>query len=123
MSLSSGEAEFYSIVRGVSIGISLQEVLRGWGFDPKLKVHTDSAAALGTCSRQGLGKSRHVQTRFLWVQEKLALKEFELLKVATKDNVADICMKCLPALEAETHMKSMSFIYTEGRAQSAKALV
>ncbi|CAL1173780.1 unnamed protein product, partial [Cladocopium goreaui] len=29
ISLSSGEAEYYSIVRGVSIGMSLQEILRG----------------------------------------------------------------------------------------------
>lgn len=44
--LSSGEAEFYSIVKGVSIGISLQEVLRGWGLETKLQLHTDSAAVV-----------------------------------------------------------------------------
>ena len=48
--------------------------------------HTDSSAALGTCNRQGLGRSRHVQTRFLWAQEKLAQEEFPLAKIATKLN-------------------------------------
>ena len=122
ISLSSGEAEYYSIVRGVSIGMSLQEILRGWGLQPKLKVHTDSSAALGTCNRQGLGRSRHVQTRFLWVQEKLALHEFELVKIPTKQNVADLCTKGLPANEMERHMQSMGFEYSHGRAEAAKAL-
>ncbi|CAL1134675.1 unnamed protein product [Cladocopium goreaui] len=122
ISLSSGEAEYYSIVRGVSIGMSLQEILRGWGLQPKLKVHTDSSTALGTCNRQGLGRSRHVQTRFLWVQEKLALHEFELVKIPTKQNVADLCTKGLPANEMERHMQSMGFEYSHGRAEAAKAL-
>ena len=122
ISLSSGEAEYYSIVRGVSIGISLQEILRGWGLQPKLKMHTDSSAALGTCNRQGLGRSRHVQTRFLWVQEKLAQHEFELVKIPTKQNVADLCTKGLPANEMERHMQSMGFEYSHGRAEAAKAL-
>jgi hypothetical protein len=122
ISLSSGEAEYYSIVRGVSIGMSLQEILRGWGLQPKLKVHTDSSAALGTCNRQGLGRSRHVQTRFLWVQEKLAQHEFELVKIPTKQNVADLCTKGLPANEMERHMQSMGFEYSHGRAEAAKAL-
>ena len=47
--------------------------------------HTDSSAALGTCNLQGLGCSRHVQTRFLWAQEKLA-QEFSFAKIATKLN-------------------------------------
>ena len=122
ISSSSGEAEYYPIVRGVSIGMSLQEILRGWGLQPKLQAHTDSSAALGTCNRQSLGRSRHVQTRFLWVQEKLAQHEFELVKISTKQNVADLCTKGLPANEMERHMQSMGLEYSHGRAEAAKAL-
>lgn len=89
---------------------------------PKLQAHTDSSAALGTCNRQSLGRSRHVQTRFLWVQEKLAQHEFELVKISTKQNVADLCTKGLPANEMERHMQSMGLEYSHGRAEAAKAL-
>ena len=76
----------------------------------KLKVKTDSSAALGTCNRIGLGKSRDVQTRFLWAQEQLAAGHFELEKVETSKNIADICTKSLNAEAARRHVKSMSWI-------------
>ena len=84
---------------------------------------TDSSAALGTSNRLGLGKSRHVQTRFLWVQEHLAAKNFELEKVATNKNVADICTKSLNAEAAARHVRTMGFEIAAGRATTAKALV
>ena len=122
ISLSSGEAEFYAVVKATSLGISLQELYRHWNVDVKIKVYTDSSAALGTASRRGLGKSRHVQTRFLWVQEKLSNREFELLKVATHLNLADTCTKPLAWEPLAKHMASMHFEFVEGRAQSAKDL-
>ena len=70
VSLSYGEAEFFALVKGVASGIATQELLCGWGIETKLRIHTDSGAALGTRNRQGLGKSRHVQTRYLWIQQK-----------------------------------------------------
>ena len=35
---------------------------------------SDSSAARGACGRLGSGKLRHVQTRFLWLQERLKEK-------------------------------------------------
>lgn len=122
ISLSSGEAEFYSIVKGTSLGISLQEMFKHWNVEVKLRVHTDSAAALGTANRRGLGKSQHVQTRFLWIQEKLYNREIELLKVATKANPADVCTKSLAWEDLRKRMQSVSFEFAEGRARSAKDL-
>ena len=46
-----------------------------------MKVHTDSTAAKSTCSRRGFAKLRHVQTRYLWVQERVANEEIKILKV------------------------------------------
>ena len=123
ISLSSGESEFYAIVKGVATGYSIQELLRGWNVETKLKVKTDSSAALGTCNRIGLGKSRHVQTRFLWVQEQLAAGYFELEKVETSKNIADVCTKSLNAEAAGRHVKSMSYEVLAGRSTAAKSLV
>ena len=71
-------------------------------------VYTDSSAALGTCNRLELGKSRHIQTRFLWVQEKLAERAFELFKIDTKLNTADICTKALASEAVERRLKAMA---------------
>ena len=110
------------MVKATSLGISLQELYRHWNVDVKIKVYTDSSAALGTASRRGLGKSRHVQTRYLWIQEKLSNREFELLKVATHLNLADTCTKPLAWEPLAKHMAPMHFEFAEGRAQSAKDL-
>ena len=123
VSLSSGEAEYYALVKGVASGMATQELLRGWGIEMKLQVHTDSAAALGTCSRLGLGKSRHVQTRYLWIQEKLANGQFELFKIDTKINTADLLTKSLSTESAEQHLRRMSFELVSGRSGIAKAVV
>ena len=62
VSLSSGEAEFYGVVRWTSQGHGYQSLLRDIGLALPLGVWTDSSAAIGICSRQGLGKLRHIDT-------------------------------------------------------------
>ena len=123
VSMSSGESEYYALVKAVASGLATQELLRSWGINTKLKIYTDSAAALGTCNRLGLGKSRHVQTRFLWIQEKLAEKAFELLKIDGKLNTSDICTKALPSEAAQRHLRAMGFEPLAGRSSIAKAVV
>ena len=56
VSLSSGEAEFYGVVRGTGQGLGYQSLLKDIGLELPLRVCTDSSAAIGICSRQGLGK-------------------------------------------------------------------
>jgi hypothetical protein len=46
-SQSSGEAEFYSAVSGVSAGLGLNYLLHLVGMAPKLELQLDSSAARG----------------------------------------------------------------------------
>ena len=68
ISLSSGEAEHYSVVKAVAIGTGAQEYLKDLGIELPLRVHTDSSAAEGIARRVGLGTQRHIATNTLWVQ-------------------------------------------------------
>ena len=64
--LSSREAEFYGIVDGSAQKIFYEEMGRTIDID----VETDSTVAIGRewgCSRTGVGKSRHIQVRWLWI--------------------------------------------------------
>ena len=81
ISLSSGEAELYALVKGVGAGMGVQQYLKDLGIEAGLRVHTDSSAAKGICKRVGLGTQRHVAVNSLWVQEKLRKREFALFKV------------------------------------------
>ena len=60
VSLSSGEAEYYGIVRGSSIGIGLRSMLGDFGVNVAIVVNTDASAAKGMANRRGLGKVRHI---------------------------------------------------------------
>ena len=71
ISLSSGEAELYAVVKGVGAGMGAQQFLKDLGINAELRVHTDSIAAKGICKRVGLGTQRHIAVNSLWVQEKL----------------------------------------------------
>ena len=68
VALSSGEAEFNGVIRAAGMGLGYQSLLEDLGLKVPLRVWTDSSAAIGICSRQGLGKLRHLDTHMLWVQ-------------------------------------------------------
>ena len=93
IALSSGESEFYVLTRGAALGLSLKSLMADWGQKYDLIVLSDSSAARGTAARRGLGKLRHVQARYLWVQERVANNDLTVESVNTKQNLADLCKK------------------------------
>ena len=96
IALSSGEAEFYGIVKGSSVGSGIQSVLRDLGCNVKLAVCTDASAAKGIASRRGLGKVRHIEVNQLWIQERVASGDIEVIKVDGSSNLADALTKHVP---------------------------
>ena len=67
--LSVGEAEYYALVTGCAEGLGMQSVLTDLGVQAGVRIWTDSSTARAVASRRGLGKLRHVELKFLWVQE------------------------------------------------------
>ena len=122
IALSSGESEFYALVKACAFGLSVQALYRDWGLQMDLVVASDSSAARGTASRRGLGKLRHVQTRYLWIQERVAKNELKIAAVGTKQNVSDLCTKPVNKDTCEKHMKSLGQIFATGKASDAKSL-
>ena len=97
--LSSAENEYYAISAGATSGLGVQAMMADWGVEAAVKVavkvSSDSSAARAFASRRGLGRLKHIQTRYLWVQERVAQKAFTLATVASKENVADLLTKML----------------------------
>ena len=60
IALSSGEAEYYGMVKGASVGLGMQSVLRDFEINVKLTLKSDASAAIAIASRRGLGKVRHI---------------------------------------------------------------
>ena len=79
IALSSGEAEYYGVVRGSATCKCTQSILKDMGVKLELEVLTDSSAAKGIATRRGLGKVRHVDTCQLWVQHEVHQGNIKLI--------------------------------------------
>ena len=123
ISLSSGEAEFAGVIRGAGQGLGYQALLRDVGVELPLRVWTDSSAAIGICSRQGLGKLRHLDTHTLWIQQAVRTKRVDLRKVDGECNPADILTKhSISRQRLESLIALYGCKYLGGRAESAPQL-
>ena len=122
ISLSSAESEYYGIVKGSSVGLGVQAMLRDLGFELGLEVLTDDSAAQGIAGRRGLGKTRHIQVHYLWVQERVGNGDITLKKVWGGENQADLLTKILDQKTIQRHMLRIGFHYRQGRAESAPVL-
>ena len=123
ISLSSGEAEYYGVVKASGIALGQQSLMKDLGMNVRVRVWTDSSAAVGICGRSGLGKLRHVQTHTLWVQERVKSGAIELRKVNGLVNPADLFTKHLQSRErVDQLVKLFNCEYRDGRAASAPQL-
>ena len=91
IALSSGEAELYSGVTGMSRFLGLVHLardLRGndWG---SLSHHVDAAACKGMLMRRGVGGVKHIETKHLWIQEAIMQKSINVVKIPRDKNLAD----------------------------------
>ena len=94
--LSSAESEYYALTKGGCSGFGLQSLFADWNLELQLSLHTDSSSAKAIASRRVTGKStRHMQTRMLWLQERVAAKHLRVVKVASESNPADMLTKAL----------------------------
>ena len=123
VTLSSGEAEFYGLVKAAGAGLGHQSLMKDVGLEIPVCIWTDSSAALGIASRSGLGKLRHLETHTLWVKEKVRVGAIRVRKVRGEVNPAEILTKHLPGREKVHQLMGLfGCEYREGRAKAAPLL-
>ena len=122
IALSSGEAEYYGVVKASSIGLGIQSMFNDMGYEMELDVHTDAEAAKGIAARRGLGKVRHLAVHYLWVQERVAAGDLTLRKVLGKLNPADLLTKHLDSESVRKNMKTFGIEVVEGRSSIAPSV-
>ena len=110
LALSSGEAEYYAIVKAASVALGIRSLAADLGiqFERAIAIKSDASAAIGISSRVGIGKVRHIKVTQLWVQGKVANGEIVIQKVATEDNLADALTKAVDAQIIQKHVLGTS---------------
>ena len=105
--LNVSEAEYYALCHGGAHGPGTQAYLLDLGLNMEVVVQSDSYSAKSFASRRGLGKQRHVQTRFLWLQERVAANHLKIVKIKGGDNMSDILTKATTAPVLDKHARAM----------------
>ena len=85
-------------------------------------VWSDASAAIAICQRSGLGKLRHIQTQFLWLQDRVSAKDLSLTKVVGIANPADMLTKNLARANLDRHLAFSSLKLSAGRADGSLQL-
>ena len=101
--LSSAEAELYAMGMAIQDALHLQSLLQELKLTQlakpfELTVYTDSSSGKALASKLGLTrKSKHVQLRFLFMQDLVATGQLKLSRVPSEKNPADVLTKYLQA--------------------------
>ena len=119
IALSTGEAELYALVGAISSGLGLISVLSDFGVDLPLVVRTDASAGLGTASRRGLGRTKHIHVQYLWIQALIANNRVALQKIAGDVNRSDLLTKHLAAPRMNRLLADMGFARASGHSSLA----
>ena len=96
--------------------------MQDWGIQVSGVVKSDASAALGIIQRQGLGKVRHIDCAYLYIQQINAEKVLAFSKVPGARNSADICTKGLAWDKILEFVGDVGGQYAEGRASLASKL-
>ena len=111
IALSSGEAEFYGLVTCVAQALGDVALAKDWGIRLEPLVHMDATAGIAIGSRRGLGRVKHIDTIFLWVQEVIAKGRVAVDKKHTSVMLADILTKAMTEGRMESMLSKMGFTY------------
>jgi hypothetical protein len=119
ISLSSMEAEILSATSLLTEGIYVKQVLQflvndngGLGNQSRvaMQLRLDSTSAQAFFTRLGPGKAKHLSTRLLWTQQAMRRQWFEVLRVSTRENPADLNTKALARERREFLMKRIGLV-------------
>ena len=93
-----------------------------FGDEIQVAVWSDAPAAIAIAQRGGLGKLRHIQTQYLWIQERVAAKDIGLKKVLGTNNPADLFTKHLDEKTNLRHTVNLGYKIVDGRPEDAPQL-
>ena len=92
------------------------------GMQGSITLYTDSSAARGIIHRAGLGKLRHLETGFLWLQAAVKAKKLQVRKVLGTENPADLLTKHLSSTDMWENIEKLHMSPEEGRSKAVPSI-
>ena len=122
VALSSGESELYAALKASAEALGMISLVKDLGYNANGEIWGDASAALGVINRKGLGKTKHIDTSFLWIQQTAADQRLKYLKVLGKENPADLYTKYVDAATSDAHVAKLEYNFIKGRSIGAPKL-
>ena len=120
IALSSAEAEFYASGRSSASLLMLCGVLAEMSLKRRIPVnYMDRDADRALATRIGVGRMRHIQVRWLWLQERIRDGDIAAKRVGGAKNVADLGTKHLEAGRRDELLDLMGLRLTRRRLTSS----
>ena len=113
-SLSTGESEWYGLVRTASVGIGMINMAADMKWSTKLRLAGDATAASGIANRRGAGRVRHIETRTLWLQRHITERRIISEREPGVSNPADLGTKHPDARKVKDIITFLGFAPREG---------
>ena len=109
IAISSGESEFYAALKAAAETLGMAAIMKDFGWKLRGEVWGDASAALGIINKQGLGKTRHIDTGCLWIQQVAAQQRLRFQKVLGTNNPADLFTKLFDEKTNVKHTNTLGF--------------
>ena len=110
--LSVGEAELSAVVKGGQAGQSLRSTYQDLGTPMKIEIQSDSSTANSWTDRLGAGqRTKHIDTRYFWIKERVQDGDFSVKKVLTAKNCADVGTMPVSASAQQQHCKFARLVF------------
>ena len=82
-------------------------VIRSFGFEVDGWILSDSSGAHSLSQRQGVGHRRHIEARYLWIQDHVQRGTFKVGKIPGSLNKADVGTKHVARDDLLRHIRAL----------------
>ena len=115
MFLEISNSSWFVVTRSRVLGICsagseliyVMGVIRFFGFEVDGWILSDSSGALSLSQRQGVGHQRHIEARYLWIQDHVQRGTFKVGKIPSSLNKADVGTKRVAREDLQRHTRAL----------------
>ena len=107
---SSAEAELYAAALGTSELKGIVSLLKDLGYEKNPVLAIDAKATEHILHRKGIGKLKHIDVAYLWIQDEVRSQRLKVRRVRYEDNIADLGTKPLSKAVIAKHCLTMGYV-------------
>ena len=107
---SKHEAELYAAALGASELKGIISLMKDLGYEKRPVLAIDAKATEHILHRQGLGKLKHIDVAYLWIQDEVRSRRLQVRRVKSEDNIADLGTKPLSRAVIAEHCATMGYM-------------